>query len=68
LPKLFSHLDHSKPPNGANGSGTITGKREHIYHATMLNPHPVAVLDPDPIYALVDDLIEAHDDWLPHHN
>lgn len=43
----------------------LTGKREHIYHAAMLDPHTAAELDLDQIYALVDDLIEAHGDWLP---
>jgi alpha-galactosidase len=43
----------------------LTGKREHIYHAAMLDPHTAAELDPDQITELVDDLIEAHGDWLP---
>ena len=43
----------------------LTGKREHIYHAAMMDPHTAAELDLDQIYALVDDLIEAHGDWLP---
>ncbi|MBN1966886.1 MAG: alpha-glucosidase/alpha-galactosidase, partial [Anaerolineae bacterium] len=43
----------------------LTGKREHIYHAAMLDPHTAAELDPDQIFALVDDLIAAHGDWLP---
>ena len=40
-------------------------KREHIYHAAMLDPHTGAELDLDQIWALVDDLIAAHGDWLP---
>jgi alpha-galactosidase len=31
----------------------------------MLDPHTAAELDLDQITALVDDLIEAHGDWLP---
>jgi alpha-galactosidase len=46
----------------------LTRKREHIYHAAMLDPHTGAELDLDQIYALVDDLIEAHGDWLPEYN
>ncbi len=42
----------------------LTGKREHIYHAAMLDPHTAAELDLDQIWNLVDDLIEAHGDWL----
>lgn len=43
----------------------LTGKREHIYHAAMLDPHTAAELDLEQIWNLVDDLIEAHGDWLP---
>jgi alpha-galactosidase len=43
----------------------LTGKRDHIYHAAMLDPHTAAELDLDQITALVDELIEAHGDWLP---
>jgi len=43
----------------------LTGKREHIYHAAMLDPHTAAELSLDQICALVDDLIVAHGQWLP---
>jgi alpha-galactosidase len=43
----------------------LTGKREHIYHAAMLDPHTAAELDLEQIWSLVDDLIDAHGDWLP---
>lgn len=43
----------------------LTGKREHIYHAAMLDPHTAAELSLDQIWNLVDDLIEAHGEWLP---
>lgn len=43
----------------------LTGKRNHIYHAAMLDPHTAAELDLDQIWHLVDDLIAAHGDWLP---
>jgi alpha-galactosidase len=44
----------------------LTGKREHIYHAAMLDPHTAAELSLDQIWALVDELIEAHGhEWLP---
>ncbi|MCY9532645.1 alpha-glucosidase/alpha-galactosidase [Paenibacillus alvei] len=43
----------------------ITGKKEHIYHAAMLDPHTAAELSLDDIVSLCDDLIEAHGDWLP---
>ncbi|GIO56032.1 alpha-glucosidase/alpha-galactosidase [Paenibacillus cineris] len=43
----------------------VTGKKEHIYHAAMLDPHTSAELSIDDIVALCDDLIEAHGSWLP---
>jgi alpha-galactosidase len=43
----------------------LTGKREHIYHAAMLDPHTAAELDMEQIWHLVDDLIAAHGDWMP---
>lgn len=43
----------------------LTGKRDHIYHAAMLDPHTAAELSLDQIVNLVDDLIAAHGDWLP---
>ena len=46
----------------------LTLKREHIYHAAMLDPHTAAELGLDQIYALVDDLIEAHGEWLPEYH
>lgn len=46
----------------------LTRKREHIYHAAMLDPHTAAELDLDQIWNLVDDLIEAHGEWLPEYN
>jgi alpha-galactosidase len=43
----------------------LTGKREHVYHAAMLDPHTAAELDPDQIRALVDALLDAHGEWIP---
>ncbi|MFD0698227.1 alpha-glucosidase/alpha-galactosidase [Paenibacillus sp. GCM10027628] len=46
----------------------ITRKREHIYHAAMLDPHTSAELSMDDIIAMCDDLIEAHGKWLPEYH
>ncbi len=43
----------------------VTGKKEHIYQAAMLDPHTGSELDIDTIIKMVDDLIETHGDWLP---
>lgn len=46
----------------------VTLKKEHIYHAAMLDPHTSAELSIDDIVAMCDELIEAHGDWLPKYN
>ena len=43
----------------------VTRKREHIYHAAMLDPHTAAELSIDDIVSMVDELIAAHGDWMP---
>jgi alpha-galactosidase len=42
-----------------------TRKREHIYHAAMMDPHTAAELSPDDIRSMIDELIAAHGKWLP---
>ena len=43
----------------------VTGNREHVYHAAMLDPHTAAELDLEQIWTLVDAMIDAHGDYLP---
>ena len=43
----------------------LTGNREHIYHAAMLDPHTAAELDLQQIHDMVDDLIKAHGNRIP---
>jgi alpha-galactosidase len=43
----------------------LTGKRDHIYHAAMMDPHTAAELSLDEIRALCDALIAAHGNYLP---
>src|SRR4051794_458826 len=38
----------------------LTGSREHVYHAAMVDPHTAAELSLQEIHDLVDRLIEAH--------
>ena len=42
----------------------VTKKREDIYMAAMLEPHTAAELSIDDIKAMVDDLIEAHGEYM----
>ena len=43
----------------------VTKSRQHIYQAAMLDPHTGSELDIDTIKKMVDDLIDAHGDYLP---
>ena len=46
----------------------LTGKKEYIYQAALLDPHASADLTIDEIRSLVDNLIEAHGEWLPQYH
>ena len=43
----------------------LTGNRDYVYHAAMLDPLTASVLSIDEISALVDELLAAHADFLP---
>ncbi len=42
-----------------------TLEKRYIYNAAMMDPHTGAELNIKDIYAMVDELLEAHKDWLP---
>lgn len=42
-----------------------TLEKKYIYQAAMMDPHTAAELNIKDIYAMVDELLEAHKDWLP---
>ncbi|MGI9277275.1 MAG: alpha-glucosidase/alpha-galactosidase [Endozoicomonas sp.] len=46
----------------------LTGKRDYIYHAAMLDPHTASELTMDQITHMCDDLIIAHGDYLPRYH
>ena len=46
----------------------ITNKKDHIYHAAMLDPLTSSILSIDEIYSMTDKLIKAHKDYLPKFN
>ena len=43
----------------------LEGRRDHVYHAAMLDPNAAASLDLDTIRTVCDELIAAHGDALP---
>ncbi|CAA9541364.1 MAG: GH4 [uncultured Thermomicrobiales bacterium] len=64
-PHLAALMQTNVNVQGLIVEAALTGKREHIYHAAMLDPHTGAELDLDQIWSLVDELIAAHGDLLP---
>ena len=46
----------------------LTKKKEHIYHAALLDPLTGANLSIDEIYSMVDRLIEEHHNYLPQYH
>jgi alpha-galactosidase len=43
----------------------LEGKRDYLYHAAMLDPLVMATLDLDQVWSLVDELLDAHREYLP---
>lgn len=43
----------------------VTKKKEHIYHAALMDPHTGSELSIDDVVSLCDELIEAHGSYLP---
>ena len=67
-PQLAALVQTNIGSQGLAVEAALTRKREHIYHAAMLDPHTGAELDLDRIWSMVDELIEAHGDWLPEYD
>ncbi len=60
-PQLAALIQTNVNVQALTVEAALTGKREHIYHAAMLDPHTAAELDLDQIWQLVDELIAAHE-------
>ena len=43
----------------------VTGEKQYIYNAAMMDPLTGSELSIKDIVAMVDELLEAHKDWLP---
>ncbi|HVU11946.1 MAG TPA: hypothetical protein VHD90_11745, partial [Phototrophicaceae bacterium] len=67
-PQLAALMQTNVNVQSLTVEAALTGKREYIYHAAMLDPHTSAELSLDQIWSMVDDLIAAHGDWLPQYN
>jgi alpha-galactosidase len=64
-PQLASLMQTNINVQRMTVEASISGKRDHVFQAALLEPHTAAELSPDEIRSLVDDLIAAHGDWLP---
>jgi alpha-galactosidase len=67
-PQLSAMMQTNINVQSLTVEAALTGNRDYVYHAAFLDPHTAAELDLDQITALVDDLIEAHGDYLPQFN
>lgn len=59
-PQLAAICQTNVNAQGLAVEAALTGNREAIYHAVMLDPHTSATLTLDKIWAMCDELIEAH--------
>jgi len=64
-PHLAAMMQTNVNVQGLTVEALVTGRRDHVYHAAMLDPHTAAELDLDTIWRLVDDLLDAHGDHIP---
>jgi alpha-galactosidase len=60
-PHLAALMQTNINVQGLTVEAALTGKREHIYHAAMLDPHTAAELDLEQIWHMVDELSAAHE-------
>jgi alpha-galactosidase len=67
-PQLAALIQTNVNVQALTVEAALTRKREHIYHAAMLDPHTGAELSLEQIWSLVDDLIAAHGSWLPEYH
>ena len=66
LPEQLAALNRTNiNPQILAVEAALTLKKEHIYHAAMLDPHTGSELTIDEIRKLCDDLINAHGSMLP---
>jgi alpha-galactosidase len=64
-PQLAALQQTNVTVQGLTVEAMLTGKKEHVYHAAMFDPHTAAELTLEEIHALVDDLFQAHGEIIP---
>ena len=64
-PQLAALIQTNVNVQALTVEAALTGTREHVYHAAMLDPHTAAELALGEIHELVDLLLEAHGALVP---
>ncbi len=64
-PQLAALIETNVNVQRLSVEAALTGQRDHVDHAAMLDPHTAAELTLDEIHELVDALLEAHGDLVP---
>lgn len=64
-PQLAAHCTPHVAVQDLTVRAVLEGRRDHIYHAAMLDRHATSVLSLEEIRAMVDELLEAHQESLP---
>ena len=67
-PQLAALMQTNVNVQALTVEAALTGNREHVYHAAMLDPHTAAELPLEEIRELVDRLLEAHGELVPELN
>ncbi len=66
LPEPCAALNRTNiNPQILTAEAILTGKKEHVYQAALLDPHTAAELSIADTIRLCDDLFEAHGDMIP---
>jgi alpha-galactosidase len=64
-PQLATLIQTNVGVQSLTVEAALTGSRDHVYHAAMLDPHTAAELSLGEIHDLVDALLEAHRQLVP---
>jgi alpha-galactosidase len=64
-PQLAALIQTNVNVQALTVEAALTGRREHVYHAAMLDPHTGAELSLAEIHELVDLLLETHGEFVP---
>lgn len=64
-PQLAALIQTNVNVQALTVEAALTGRRDHVHHAALLDPHTAAELDPDQVHALVEELLDAHGPLVP---